>query len=149
MQLAGRPAGVRRRAAGRMKSGSSWCAAGERLASSWRAAGAGKRLLCSLRAAGERLAQQQLVCGGEWLAGWQTGAQVCCWRVTDELLASGWRAVGGQLASGWGKQHAWQDAGVRLARSWRAAGLGYVPLIRRFSGYVPVRYHQGCYVDDT
>ena len=95
-----------------------WCAAGEWLTSGW-------------RAADEQLARatcwQELVCSKQpvssWCAvasGWRVGKEerlVCCWRVAHERLASGWRAVGEQLASG---QHA--GTGVRLARSWRAAG---------------------------
>ena len=95
-----------------------WRVADERLESGW-------------RAADEQLARatcwQELECSKQpvssWCAvasGWRVGKEerlVCCWRVAHERLASGWRAVGERLASG---QHA--GTGVRLARSWRAAG---------------------------
>ena len=82
-----------------------WRAAGERLASGWRADS-------GWRAAGRQEA-------GEWLASWgEMASGAGKWR------ASGWPTTGEQLASGWqaAGERPKRAAVERLASSWRVAG---------------------------
>ena len=92
---------------------SGWRAVGERLAISWRA-----------NAASVRLARREahLICAGA--AAERSALLAAHPGGCSDLASPPERAVGERLASGWRAvvrgQHA--GTGVRLARSWRAAG---------------------------